>query len=116
MEKNAMTEARIDLERDDTIAIVTIHRPAKLNALTRTLWRELGDTIEALSADDALRCIVLRGAGEKAFSPGNDIGEFETERSNVEQAREYGALMHVKPPQPDRHIRRSPRSPCRRDG
>jgi enoyl-CoA hydratase/carnithine racemase len=44
-------------------------------------------------ADDTLRCIVLRGAGEKAFAPGNDIGEFETERSNVEQAREYGQVM-----------------------
>lgn len=89
-----MTEVGIDVERDDTVAIVTINRPAKLNALTRTLWRELGDAIGKLSADDTLRCIVLRGAGEKAFSPGNDIGEFETERSNVEQAREYGALMH----------------------
>ncbi|MEI7298087.1 enoyl-CoA hydratase-related protein [Paraburkholderia tropica] len=86
---------RIDRdERDDAIAIVTIDRPAKLNALTRTLWRTLGDTFETLSADASLRCIVLRGAGEKAFSPGNDIGEFATDRSNVEQAREYGALMH----------------------
>jgi enoyl-CoA hydratase/carnithine racemase len=41
-----------------------------------------------------VRCIVLRGAGGKAFSPGNDISEFETERSNRAQAREYGKLMH----------------------
>jgi enoyl-CoA hydratase len=41
-----------------------------------------------------VRCIVLRGAGGKAFSPGNDIAEFATERSNAAQARSYGALMH----------------------
>ncbi|HKT95075.1 MAG TPA: enoyl-CoA hydratase-related protein [Paraburkholderia sp.] len=97
MTDDAAIQGAIHTERtgdDGAIAIVTIDRPAKLNALTRTLWRALGDTFEGLSADEGLRCIVLRGAGEKAFSPGNDIGEFATDRSNVEQAREYGALMH----------------------
>lgn len=89
-----MNEAGIVVQRDGFIATVTINRPHKLNAMTKTLWRELGETIDALSAEDSLRCIVLRGAGEKAFSPGNDIGEFATDRANVEQAREYGALMH----------------------
>jgi enoyl-CoA hydratase/carnithine racemase len=41
-----------------------------------------------------VRCIVLRGAGERAFSPGNDIGEFATQRSNSAQARDYGKAMH----------------------
>jgi enoyl-CoA hydratase/carnithine racemase len=58
------------------------------------LWRALGETMTDLDADESVRCIVLRGAGEKAFSPGNDIAEFATERSSVEQARAYGALMH----------------------
>jgi enoyl-CoA hydratase/carnithine racemase len=84
----------IGVERDGAIATVTLNRPHKLNALTRAMWGALGETIDALSADDALRCIVLRGAGEKAFSPGNDIGEFARERSNKAQAIEYGKLMH----------------------
>ena len=46
-----------------------------------------------LSSDETLRCIVLRGAGEKAFSPGADISEFSAHRSNRRQAREYGALI-----------------------
>jgi len=46
-----------------------------------------------LSADETLRCVILRGAGTKAFAPGNDISEFATERSNVAQARTYGADM-----------------------
>ena len=84
------------LEECDDRGIVTLilNRPHKLNALTKTLWRALGETVQRLDADDGVRCIVLRGAGEKAFCPGNDIAEFATDRSNVEQARIYGALMH----------------------
>ena len=80
--------------RDGAIATVTLNRPQKLNALTKAMWRGLGDAIAALSAASDLRCIVVRGAGERAFSPGNDIGEFARERSNKAQAREYGAFMH----------------------
>ena len=83
------------LTRDEDIAIVTLNREAKLNALTKAMWAELGQVMRDLGADDTLRCIVLRGAGTKSFSPGNDIGEFETERSNIAQARDYGALMHA---------------------
>ena len=85
----------IDLQRDGAIATVVLNRPAKLNALTRQMWRDLGETVRRLSADDTLRCIVLRGAGEKAFSPGNDIAEFATERATKVQAIEYGRVMHA---------------------
>ncbi len=85
----------IFVERDGAIATVVLNRPEKLNALTRPMWQQLGETIARLSTDDSLRCIVLRGAGERAFSPGNDISEFETVRSNKAQAREYGKIMHA---------------------
>ena len=84
----------ITMTRDGAIAVVVLDRPEKLNALTRTMWQHLGETIVALSADDSVRCIIVRGAGDKAFSPGNDIGEFATERSNKTQAIEYGRAMH----------------------
>ena len=84
----------IGIERDEAIATVVLDRPQKLNALTRAMWRALGDAVEALSADDGVRCIVVRGAGERAFSPGNDIGEFENERNNKAQAIDYGRDMH----------------------
>lgn len=83
------------VERNDDIATVILNRPEKLNAMTREMWRTLGDTVATLSADDSLRCILLRGAGEKSFSPGNDIAEFETDRSNKRQAIEYGRIMHA---------------------
>lgn len=82
------------VERDGAIATVVLNRPDKLNALTRGMWASLGDTVERLSADESLRCVIIRGAGEKSFSPGNDIGEFAHERSNKKQAIEYGNVMH----------------------
>lgn len=85
----------IRVARDGAIATVVLNRADKLNAMTRPMWQGLGDAIRELSADDALRCIVVRGAGEKAFSPGNDIAEFATERSNKQQAIEYGRVMHA---------------------
>ena len=82
------------IERDGTLATVVLNRPEKLNAMTKPMWRALGEAIEALSADDTLRCIILRGAGGKSFSPGNDISEFETERSNPNLAKAYGIILH----------------------
>lgn len=81
------------VERDGAIVTVVLNRPEKLNALTKPMWQRLGDVLGELSADENLRCIVLRGAGDKAFAPGNDISEFENERADVEQARAYGAVM-----------------------
>jgi enoyl-CoA hydratase/carnithine racemase len=85
----------IQVERDGPIATVVLNRPAKLNALTKPMWRALGDAINTLSADDAVRCVIVRGAGEKSFSPGNDIAEFQTERANKTQAIDYGKVMHA---------------------
>jgi enoyl-CoA hydratase len=81
------------VQRDGAIATVVLNRPDKLNALTRRMWIRLGEAFAELGADESLRCIVIRGAGTRAFAPGNDIGEFAAERSNVEQARAYGEDM-----------------------
>jgi len=82
------------VERDGPIATVVLNRPSKQNALTKAMWGQLAVAISTLSAADDIRCIVVRGAGERAFSPGNDIGEFATERANKAQAIAYGAAMH----------------------
>ena len=84
----------IVIEREGAIATVTLNRPKKLNALTKPMWQRLGATMRELSGDETLRCIVLRGAGGKAFAPGNDIAEFETERGDFAQGKAYGAILH----------------------
>ena len=83
------------VERDGAIVTVVLNRPDKLNAMTKGMWQRLGQVMTELDADESLRCVVLRGAGGKAFSPGNDIGEFETARSNPEQAKAYGEVLHL---------------------
>ena len=60
-----------------------------MNALDKTMWAQLGAAMRDLGADDGLRCIVLRGAGDKAFAAGADIAEFHTERANSTQAKAY---------------------------
>src|SRR5690349_19849540 len=65
------------------------------------MWRELARAMDALSADDELRCVVLRGAGKEAFAAGADIAEFASARDNAEQGQRYhreyvhGALRAV---------------------
>ena len=66
----------IDVTRDGDIATVALNNPGKLNALTVAMWRQLARAMRELSADDDLRCIVLRGAGDEAFAAGADIAEF----------------------------------------
>lgn len=84
----------IVVARDGAIATVVLNNPERLNALTRAMWAELGAAMEKLSADDALRCVVVRGAGEKAFAAGADIAEFARERADARQAKDYGRLIH----------------------
>ena len=80
--------------RDGVIATVALNNPGKLNALNKPMWEALGAAMRELSADDALRCVVLRGAGDKAFAAGADISEFATTRADARQAKEYGELIH----------------------
>ena len=76
------------------IVEVSLNRPEKLNALTKPMWKELGKIFKKLSKDKNLRCIVIRGKGGKSFSPGNDISEFETQRSSSKLAKAYGVHLH----------------------
>jgi len=59
----------------DGIALLTLNRPAKLNALNRALLDELKSALESLMADPEVRGLILTGAGEKAFVAGADIRE-----------------------------------------
>ena len=88
-----MTETLV-VQRMGTIATVVLNRPQKLNALTQSTWQSLGKAMAVLSDDEDLRCVVIRGAGDKAFAAGADISEFKTVRATSRQARDYGALVH----------------------
>jgi enoyl-CoA hydratase/carnithine racemase len=83
------------VERDGPIATVVLNKPERLNTLDRSMWVRLAELFRELDRDESLRCVILRGAGEKAFAAGADIAEFETERATVVQAAEYGRIAQA---------------------
>lgn len=73
----------LSIERRDEVALVTLQRPEKRNALSIDLRIELADAFGALSSDDEVGCIVLTGAGS-AFCAGMDTTQFGGDRANRE--------------------------------
>lgn len=68
----------VRVTREDEIAVVTIDRQDKMNALNADVVAELGAAFRSVRDDDAVRGVILTGAGEKAFVAGADIGELAT--------------------------------------
>lgn len=64
------------LETSDAIALITLNRPDKLNALSHALIDRLMAVLDAVEIDPAVRAVILTGAGDRAFSAGADIHEF----------------------------------------
>jgi enoyl-CoA hydratase/carnithine racemase len=90
-----MTDPRITSARDGAILTVTIDRAAKRNCLDLAMWRALRAAFEAADAEESLACVVVRGAGEAAFSAGADVVAFATERGTEERERAYDAELHA---------------------
>ena len=83
----------ISTEQDDAVAVVTIDHPP-VNALSAPLLEELEAEIERLDADDGVRAIVLKGAGERAFVAGADISEFPSLRATAKDEGDSARGMH----------------------
>jgi enoyl-CoA hydratase len=79
-----VTYETLRIERDEGVALVTIDRQEKRNALNATVRAELVAAVSRLAADDEVRVLVLTGAGDRAFVAGADIGEFAS-RTPLEQ-------------------------------
>ena len=84
-----MAGGQVLVARDGAVATVTLSSPGRMNALDKTMWSQLGAAMQELGADASLRCIVIRGEGEKAFAAGADIAEFKNERADSAQAKAY---------------------------
>lgn len=82
----------IQVETSERIASVTLSNPGKLNALDVQAWFELRRVFDRLSADNELRCVILRGA-DGNFAAGADIEEFPVVRSTTEQGIRYHTEM-----------------------
>lgn len=82
---------RIRVERDGAIGWIVFDQRERRNAITLEMWRAIPSAAGELEADDAIRVIVMRGAGEVAFVSGADISEFESQRT-AETSRAYDLL------------------------
>lgn len=90
-------------KRDDHIAVISLNRPEKLNALNAEVRRILRDTFDELEADDSVRAVVIHGMGDKAFVAGADITEFaarspEEQRAVYDQRRIYETVADFPKP------------------
>ncbi|HJP34723.1 MAG TPA: enoyl-CoA hydratase/isomerase family protein, partial [Gammaproteobacteria bacterium] len=83
------------VEIDDAVATLVLNRPDKLNALDLPHWVRIGELVVELHDDDAIRCVVIRGTDERAFSAGADIAGFEKHRNTREQVRKYGEIIET---------------------
>lgn len=77
------------------VLTITMNRPERHNAINEAMKRELNDAMRNAEKDPAVRCIVLRGAGNKAFSAGQDLKEHTAERRSLKESLEqsYNPLI-----------------------
>jgi 2-(1,2-epoxy-1,2-dihydrophenyl)acetyl-CoA isomerase len=84
----------VTLERTGAVATLTLNRPEVLNALNRAMAIDLGAAIEELTEDDAVRCVVMRGAG-RGFMAGGDIAAMQANLATIEDfVNELIGLFH----------------------
>ena len=76
----------------DGVGVITFNQPEKRNAMSVEMWDGMSSALQRWEADDAVRAVVLTGAGEKAFVSGADISQFGEKRSNAEAQRDYDRL------------------------
>ena len=86
-----MSKGKLRVERDGPVGRLVLDNPQRRNAINADMWRAIAPAIASFNADDAIRCIVIRGEGTQAFAAGADISEFETNRSSQDQVEEYEA-------------------------
>jgi enoyl-CoA hydratase/carnithine racemase len=91
---NLSQTPKLQLVSDSEIAWIIADNPPRMNALTAEMWKALPHLLAEAEGDDAIRVVVLRGAGERAFSTGADISEFESARTGA-KAVEYDSLNHA---------------------
>jgi len=93
MSHGASPAPALHYEVEAGIAWIVADNPKRMNAWTASMWQALPGHLAAAEADASARVVVLRGAGDKAFSAGADISEFDTQRAG-DAARTYDRLNH----------------------
>ena len=75
-------------EKDGVIGWMIFDHPERLNAVTQDMWLQMGEILEDFETDDAIRVVILKGAGDRAFVSGADISKFGQNRRNATEVAE----------------------------
>jgi enoyl-CoA hydratase/carnithine racemase len=87
--QKSLAEGKILAGVTEGVGVVTFNNPEKRNAMSLGMWEGLGQALVEMRDDEAVRVVVLTGAGDKAFMSGADISQFEKTRHNAKAAEEY---------------------------
>src|SRR5687768_14303908 len=90
---SSLAGGKILVAREGAVGWITFNRAERHNALSVEMWAAIPQALDRLEADDAVRIIVLRGAGGKAFISGADISQFEERRSGESGNVGYDTLV-----------------------
>ncbi|MGH3384573.1 MAG: enoyl-CoA hydratase-related protein [Nocardioidaceae bacterium] len=85
--------SHLSVERAGEVATLVLNKPASHNAISLDMYRDLPALARELDEDSAVKVVVVRGAGQKAFASGADISEFEQVRGNAETAKVYNEYV-----------------------
>lgn len=77
----------------ERIATLSLNRPARRNAMTRSMWQALPEICDRIAKDKGIRVLIVHGTGGKAFCAGADISEFEQTYATVETTADYNAII-----------------------
>ena len=105
MTETVKTE-KLLLQKDGPIGWIIFNQPEKRNAVSQEMWEAMPGYVKELTSDDAIRVVVLRGAGDQAFVSGADISQFKDKRKNMADEENYrrisaagsDALAHLQKP------------------
>jgi enoyl-CoA hydratase/carnithine racemase len=87
----ALTE-RIVAERQGPVGWLTFNNPARRNAVSIDMWEAIPRVLDRFEQDPAVRVIVLKGEGDKAFVSGADVSQYEKDRSTAEGIQRYNEI------------------------
>jgi enoyl-CoA hydratase len=90
-----MSTEYLQLTTQGGVTTLTLNNPAKHNAMNFAMWQAMPGVLKAFTEAKDARVLVLRGAGERSFSSGNDVSEFDEVRSTPEQVAHYNNLQRI---------------------
>ena len=87
-----MSTERLIGRKEGAVGWLVFNNPERRNAVSLDMWQAMPRVLDDFAADAAIRCVVLTGAGDKAFVSGADISQFEKERSSAEAVARYDEI------------------------